>query len=133
MIAETGLILLWLAAPLALLQLAMAITGIRFDRADIMAAVRPVAMVQGVVTALAMLALIAVFVRSDMSVLLVIENSHSMKPMIYKIAGAWGNHEGSMLLWVTILGLAGAAIAWFERELDVTAANDSKPAHHFQC
>ena len=118
MIAETGLILLWLAAPLALLQLAMAITGIRFDRTDIMGAVRPIAIVQGAVTAVAMLALIAVFARSDMSVLLVVENSHSMKPMIYKIAGAWGNHEGSMLLWVTILGLAGAAIAWFERELD---------------
>src|SRR3546814_19070012 len=44
-------------------------------------------------------------------------NSHSMKPMLYKIAGTWGNHDGSMLLWVTIMGLAGGAVALFERSL----------------
>ena len=53
-----------------------------------------------------------------MSVLLVAENSHSQKPWIYKFAGAWGNHEGSMLLWVTVLALAGAVVALFERRLD---------------
>ncbi|MBW4329551.1 heme lyase CcmF/NrfE family subunit [Stakelama sp. CBK3Z-3] len=118
MIAEAGLAILWLAASLALLQCALAITGIRFNRDDIMAAVRPVAVVQGVLTLFAMAALIALFARSDMSVLLVAENSHSMKPLLYKIAGAWGNHEGSMLLWVTILGISGAAIAIFEWRLD---------------
>lgn len=82
---------------------------------EIMAAVRPVAVVQGLLVLLAMLLLITVFARSDMSVLLVAENSHSDKPMLYKIAGAWGNHEGSMLLWVTILGMAGAAVALLER------------------
>jgi cytochrome c-type biogenesis protein CcmF len=51
-------------------------------------------------------------------VLLVAENSHSAKPWLYKVAGAWGNHEGSMLLWVTILGLAGAALAIFSRRLE---------------
>ena len=44
-------------------------------------------------------------------------NSHSMKPMIFKLSGAWGNHEGSMLLWVTVMALAGALIAWLERRL----------------
>ena len=53
-----------------------------------------------------------------MSVLLVAENSHSQKPWIYKFAGAWGNHEGSMLLWVMVLALAGAVLAIFERRLD---------------
>jgi len=53
-----------------------------------------------------------------MSVALVAANSHSAKPWLYKVAGAWGNHEGSMLLWVTILGLAGGAVAWLERRLD---------------
>jgi cytochrome c-type biogenesis protein CcmF len=48
----------------------------------------------------------------------VAENSHSAKPWLYKVAGAWGNHEGSMLLWVTILGLAGAALAIFSRRLE---------------
>jgi cytochrome c-type biogenesis protein CcmF len=86
-------------------------------------AVRPVAIAQGLLTALAMLCLILVFVQSDMSVLLVAENSHSLKPMMYKIAGAWGNHEGSMLLWVTILGLAGGAVAIFERRLDQRTLN----------
>src|SRR3546814_13181910 len=59
----------------------------------------------------------SLFVHSDMSVKLVAMNSHSMKPMLYKIAGTWGNHEGSMLLWVTIMGLAGGAVALFERSL----------------
>ncbi|MEO5938729.1 MAG: heme lyase CcmF/NrfE family subunit [Sphingomonas sp.] len=86
--------------------------------AQMSAAIRPVAIAQGMLVALAMLCLILVFARSDMSVLLVVDNSHSAKPMIYKLAGAWGNHEGSMLLWVTILGLAGAAVAVFERRFD---------------
>ena len=59
-----------------------------------MAAVRPVAFVQGLLALVAMGCLITVFLRSDMSVLLVAENSHSAKPWLYKFAGAWGNHEG---------------------------------------
>ena len=143
MIAEAGLAALWFAAALALLQLVLAAIGVRrsaADRAepagahlqsvdpsigstrtrveDFLAAVRPVAVVQGALVIFAMLLLIAVFVRSDMSVRLVAEDSSAAKPLIYKIAGAWGNHEGSMLLWVTILGLAGAAVALFERTLD---------------
>jgi cytochrome c-type biogenesis protein CcmF len=58
------------------------------------------------------------FERTDLSVLLVAENSHSAKPWLYKVAGAWGNHEGSMLLWVTILGVAGAALAIFSRRIE---------------
>ncbi len=117
MIAEAGLAALWLAAALALLQLAMAAIGLRTAREDVSIAVRPVAIVGGALSAIAFVLLVALFVQSDMSVKLVAENSHSDKPLIYKIAGAWGNHEGSMLLWVTVLGLAGAAIAMFERRL----------------
>jgi len=117
MMAETGLAALWFAAALAALQLVMAAIGVARGRADVMAAVRPVAIVQGVLTALALAMLIGVFLASDMSVRLVVENSHSAKPWLYKFAGAWGNHEGSMLLWVTILGLAGGAVAVFERRL----------------
>ena len=83
-----------------------------------LSALRPVAVVQGALAALALALLIALFVRSDMSVALVVQNSHSAKPLMYRISGAWGNHEGSMLLWVTILGIAGAAVAWLERRLD---------------
>ena len=117
MIAEAGLAALWFAAALAALQLAMAAIGLSHGEAETIAAVRPIAIVQGALALLAMAALIAVFLLSDMSVKLVVENSHSAKPWIYKFAGAWGNHEGSMLLWVTILGLAGGAVALLERRL----------------
>ncbi|MBY8827545.1 heme lyase CcmF/NrfE family subunit [Hephaestia mangrovi] len=123
MIAEGGLAALWFAAALALLQLVLAAVALSRRQTaigveDMLAAVRPIAIVQGVLVVLAMLLLIAVFVESDMSVRLVAEDSSAAKPLIYKVAGAWGNHEGSMLLWVTILGLAGAAVALFERTLE---------------
>ena len=78
-------------------------------------AIRAIAVVQGVLTLIAFAALLLVFARSDMSVALVFENSHSAKPFIYKVAGAWGNHEGSMLLWVTVLAVAGAFFALLSR------------------
>ena len=117
MIAETGLAALWLAAALALLQLFLAF-GPAAMRGGGTAPVRSVAIVQGVLTLFAMAMLMLVFARTDLSVLLVAENSHSAKPWLYKVAGAWGNHEGSMLLWVTILGIAGAALAIFSRTLE---------------
>ncbi len=122
MIAEAGLAALWFAAALAALQFVMAALGLREVGGgeiggQLLAAVRPVAIVQGLLAGVAMIALIAVFLRSDMSVLLVAQNSHSAKPWVYKFSGAWGNHEGSMLLWVTILAIAGAAIAILERRL----------------
>ncbi|MFW2853058.1 heme lyase CcmF/NrfE family subunit [Sphingomonas sp. TX0543] len=118
MTAEAGLAALWFAAALAALQLLLAGLAVRRVDTTLLAAVRPVAIVQGLFAALAMVALIAEFCVSDMSVALVAENSHSAKPLLYKFAGAWGNHEGSMLLWVTILGLAGGAVALIERRLD---------------
>ena len=69
-------------------------------------------------TLAAFVALIFLFLRTDLSVLLVAENSHADKPWLYKFAGTWGNHEGSMLLWVTVLAIAGAVVALFERHLD---------------
>jgi cytochrome c-type biogenesis protein CcmF len=116
-IAEAGLALLWLAAALALLQLGFGIAGVRAEEAGASTNVRPVAVVQGVATALAFLCLIWVFLRTDLTVQLVATNSHSDKPWLYKFAGAWGNHEGSMLLWVTVLGIAGGAVALFEKRL----------------
>jgi cytochrome c-type biogenesis protein CcmF len=114
MIAETGLAALWLAAALAALQFVLMIVALR-SGADVRRAMRSVAIVQGVLTLVAFLALLTVFALSDMSVALVFENSNSAKPFIYKVAGAWGNHEGSMLMWVTILAVAGACIALFAR------------------
>ena len=117
MIAEAGLAALWLAAAMAALQLGLA-CGLGGDEGRSIRTVRSVALAQGLLTLFAFAALIAVFLNSDMSVLLVAENSHSQKPWIYKFAGAWGNHEGSMLLWVAVLALAGAIVALFERRLD---------------
>jgi cytochrome c-type biogenesis protein CcmF len=116
-IAEAGLAALWLAAALSLLQFVMGAVALTPGRAEAGALVRPVAIVQGLLTLAAFGLLIWLFVISDMSVKLVAANSNSMKPLLYKFAGAWGNHEGSMLLWVTILGVAGAMVAIFERRV----------------
>ena len=79
--------------------------------------VRPIAVAQALLVGFAFLALIQLFLSTDLSVKLVAENSNSLKPWLYKFAGAWGNHEGSMLLWVTVLAVAGAAVALFERRI----------------
>ena len=117
MIAELGLALLWMAAALACLSLVAGALYLGGGKKELAALVRPASVAQGVLTAAAFALLIALFVRSDMSVELVARNSHSLKPMMFKVAGAWGNHEGSMLLWLTILGLSGALIALFEKRL----------------
>ncbi len=117
MIAEFGLAALWLAAALAALQLAGGALAFTRGGAPLAAAVRPVAVVQGLLALAAFAALIWVFARTDLSVKLVAMNSHSEKPLLYKVAGAWGNHEGSMLMWVTIMGLAGGFVALVERRL----------------
>jgi cytochrome c-type biogenesis protein CcmF len=117
MIAELGLAALWLAAALAGLQLLAGALGLRAGGAEIAALVRPAAVVQALLCALAFGALLLLFVRTDLSVALVARNSHSAKPLVFKLAGAWGNHEGSMLLWVSVMALAGGLIAFLERRL----------------
>jgi cytochrome c-type biogenesis protein CcmF len=113
-IAETGLAALWLAAALAALQFVLTIVALRSDL-EVARAMRAVAVVQGVLTLLSFAMLLIVFARTDLSVALVFENSHSAKPFIYKFAAAWGNHEGSMLLWVTVLSAAGAFLGLLSR------------------
>jgi len=66
---------------------------------------------------LAFVMLLWAFMVTDLSIKLVANNSHSMKPMLYKITGTWGNHEGSMLLWVGVLALSGGLLAGFEKRL----------------
>jgi cytochrome c-type biogenesis protein CcmF len=113
-IAETGLAALWLAAAFAALQFVLMIVALRTN-VEAGRTIRSIAVVQGALTVIAFAALLLVFARSDMSVALVFENSHTAKPFIYKVAGAWGNHEGSMLMWVTILSVAGALFALLSR------------------
>jgi len=114
MIAEAGLAALWLAAGLAALQFVLMIMALR-SHIDAARTMRSIAAVQGALTLISFGALLIVFARTDLSVALVFENSHSAKPFIYKVAGAWGNHEGSMLLWVTVLAFAGALLALLSR------------------
>jgi cytochrome c-type biogenesis protein CcmF len=118
MIAEIGLALLWMAAALAALQLVAGGLALRPEGKQIAGLVRPVAVMQGVLVLIAFAALIMLFVTTDLSVKLVVDNSHSAKPLIFKIAGTWGNHEGSMLMWVTIMAAAGACVALIERRLN---------------
>ena len=117
MIATFGLAALWLAAALAALQLFGGFLALRQPENPLAAVVRPAAVVQAVLVAVAFVCLIAVFWRTDLSVALVANNSHSAKPLLYKVAGTWGNHEGSMLLWVTVMAFAGGFVALVERRL----------------
>jgi cytochrome c-type biogenesis protein CcmF len=117
MIAETGLALLWLAGAMALLQFVLGWAALRPGGEGLLPIVRSVAVAQGVLVAMCFLALIILFLQTDLSVKLVAANSHSAKPWLYKFAGAWGNHEGSMLLWVTVLAVAGGVVALFEKKL----------------
>jgi cytochrome c-type biogenesis protein CcmF len=114
MIAEAGLAALWLAAALAGYQFVLMLIALR-SQVDVVRPMRAVAVAQGALTLVAFAMLLLVFALSDMSVKMVFENSHSAKPLIYMFAGAWGNHEGSMLMWVTILAVAGAFVALFSR------------------
>ena len=118
MIAELGLAALWLAAALAALQLVTGVLAVRAGGDEEVALItRPAAVLQGLLATFAFFMLIWVFAITDLSVKLVAANSHTMKPLIFKVAGAWGNHEGSMLLWVTVMSAAGALIALVERRL----------------
>ena len=115
MIAEAGLAALWLAAALALLQFALACAGNRLG--ELRALIGPVAIAQGLLAVFSFAMLVWLFVRTDTSVALVVSSSHSDKPWIYRVTGTWGNHEGSMLLWVMVLAAAGALLAMTERRL----------------
>jgi cytochrome c-type biogenesis protein CcmF len=108
LIAELGHLLAFLALATAASQSALGLTTGG-------EAVRRLAVATGMFTLLSMLALVISFVTLDFSVALVARNSHSLKPIIYRIAGAWGNHEGSMLLWCLIMAAYGAAGAFFMR------------------
>jgi cytochrome c-type biogenesis protein CcmF len=113
MIAEVGHYALVLALALALVQSCVPLIGARKNDPVLMAVAGPTALAQFCFVAIAFGALVACYVRSDFSVVNVFENSHSAKPLVYKISGVWGNHEGSMLLWVLILSLFGALVAGF--------------------
>ena len=113
MIAELGHYALMLALGLALIQATMPIVGARTNDAVLMSMAAPVALAQFIFVAIAFGALAECYVASDFSVLNVYENSNSAMPLIYRLTSVWGNHEGSMMLWVSILAFFGALVAVF--------------------
>src|ERR1700674_836595 len=120
MIAELGHYALVLALALALLQSWSPVVGARKGDVALMKLADSTALAQFAFVAFAFGALTSCYVMSDFSVANVFENSHSQMPLIYKFTSVWGNHEGSMLLWVSILALFGALVAWFGTNLPST-------------
>lgn len=113
MIAELGHFALVLAFAVALVQMIVPMIGAHRRDAALMSIAPMAALAQFILVAFAFGVLVYAFVTSDFSLKLVAGNSHSTKPLIYKISGVWGNHEGSMVLWVLILSLYGALVALF--------------------
>ncbi|BCH33988.1 c-type cytochrome biogenesis protein CcmF [Mesorhizobium sp. L-8-10] len=117
---EIGHFALVLAFAMALVQASVPLVGARMGDERLMAVGGPVAATGFALTALSFLVLTLAYMQSDFSVANVWQNSHSLKPMLYKVTGTWGNHEGSMLLWVVILTFFGALVAAFGRNLPAT-------------
>jgi cytochrome c-type biogenesis protein CcmF len=116
-IPELGHFALALALALSLAQAAIGLFGAQRADARLMAATGPLAAGVLIATAAAFICLVWSFVTNDTTVANVVQNSHSAKPLLYKISGSWGSHEGSMVLWVLILALCGGAVALFGRGL----------------
>ena len=120
MVVELGHFALILAFVVAIVQMVLPLVGAWKGWRGWMAVAEPAATVQFFLLMYAFAALTYAFVTSDFSVRLVVANSHTLKPMLYKITGVWGNHEGSMLLWCLILAFFGALAAWFGGNLPET-------------
>ncbi len=117
MIPELGHFALALACAIAIAQTVLPIWGAHKRDARLMSAAPALATAQLIALVAAAAALVWSSVNDDFTVLNVAENSHTLKPLLYKITGTWGNHEGSILLWVLILALCGGAVAAFGRGL----------------
>src|SRR2546427_3630533 len=117
MIPELGQFALALALAVALLQAVLPIAGAANGNAAWMAVARPAAQAQALLVAFAFGCLTYAFVNNDFSVAYVAEHSNSALPLHYRIAGVWGGHEGSLLLWTLMLGVWMSAVSWFSDHL----------------
>ncbi len=120
MIPEIGHFALIIALIVALVQTVVPLIGANRRLADLMAYGTSLAVMQFLLIGLAFVCLVWSFAMSDFSVQVVAENSHSTQPLIFRLAGTWGNHEGSMLLWVTTLAVFGCAVALLGNTLPPT-------------
>jgi cytochrome c-type biogenesis protein CcmF len=110
---ELGHFALALACALAAAQAVLPLWGAQVRDARLMATAPALALGQLIALAASCGALVYAYVGSDFSVLSVVQNSHTMKPWLYKVTATWGNHEGSILLWGLTLALCGGAVALF--------------------
>ncbi len=117
MIAEIGHFTLILASFVAIIQATFPLYGAQKQNVVIAQICIPTAIGQFILVSISFICLTYLYVSSDFSVLNVVKNSHTDKPLIYKISGVWGNHEGSLLLWALILALFGSAVAIFGKNL----------------
>jgi cytochrome c-type biogenesis protein CcmF len=117
MIVELGHFALILGLMVALVQSTLPLWGAQRGDARLMALAGPAALAQAALVGFAFSVLTWAFVMSDFSLAVVYQNSHTAKPLLYKISGTWGNHEGSLLLWALILAIYGAAVALFGANL----------------
>ena len=117
MIPEIGQVALLIALAVALILGTLPIIGAARGRTDWMALARPAARAHGLLVAVAFACLVSCFVRNDFSVLYVASNSNSTLPLPYRIAGVWGGHEGSLLLWLSMLAAWMLAVAQWSRRL----------------
>ena len=117
MTGEIGLFALILAFGVALFQGTVPLVGAARNDANLMAVGDVSSVVLCGLVTIAIVMLGHGYVTSDFSLLNVWQNSHTLKPLIYKISGVWGNHEGSLVLWVLILAIYGAALAVFGRQV----------------
>lgn len=120
MSVEIGHFALVLALALSIVQSIVPVVGAHRRDTQLMSVAAPTAIAVFALICLASAVLVHAYVVSDFSVLNVVENSHSQKPLLYKITGVWGNHEGSMLLWVFILTFFSALVAAFSGNLPET-------------
>jgi cytochrome c-type biogenesis protein CcmF len=120
MIVELGHFALILAIAVAAFQMTVPLWGTQTRDGRLMQAAIPAAIAQFGLLSVSFAALTYAYVTSDFSVVNVYQNSHSDKPLLYLISGVWGNHEGSMLLWVLMLAMFGAAVAAFGTNLPMT-------------
>ncbi|MGR3344084.1 MAG: heme lyase CcmF/NrfE family subunit [Paracoccaceae bacterium] len=120
MLVELGHFALILSFLVATVQTVAPLAGAQVGNRAWMAVAEPAAFAQLLLIGFAFAVLTYAFVTSDFSLSLVVQNSHTAKPLLYKFSGVWGNHEGSMLLWVLILALYGAMAAYFGGNLPAT-------------
>ena len=117
MIIELGHFFLALALSIFFVQFMVPVIGVRYNSINMMKIATFSAYLSFILVFLSFFSLLWAYVTSDFSLSLVVKNSHSLKPLIYKISGVWGNHEGSLLLWVLILALYSAAVAFLGKRL----------------